>query len=163
MRAGSEIVKLLCSIPGIGDLSSVWMAAEIGDIRRFPTDKALAAWAGVDLSLRESAGQITSYSRRKGTKHVHWLLVQAAQACLRGKSELGLWAKARITRGGKGAKQRAVGMAARKIAKGVYQVLTRGEKYEPTEHMRRVANGAETKPAGGTGTSDGGDPSDEKD
>jgi len=47
--------KILMSIPGIGELLAYTLLAEIGEIARFPTRRALAAYAGV-LPLDNQSG-----------------------------------------------------------------------------------------------------------
>ncbi len=42
------------TIPGIGLLTAMTLAAEIGDIARFPTARKLCAWAGLTPSMRNS-------------------------------------------------------------------------------------------------------------
>lgn len=148
MQSGVKVQQLLETIPGVGPLTSLWMMAEIGDVRRFPTSNALAAWAGCDLSLRVSAGKVTSYVRRRGHDHIHWMVIQAAQAAMRSDNPLGMWGYRRIKKGGKGARQRAVGAVARRICVGVYWVLLKGEEWQPTIALKECTNDeAKVKPA----------------
>ena len=44
---GEHIVKLLMSMPGVGRLTALTILAEIGDIGRFNSPKALCSWAGL--------------------------------------------------------------------------------------------------------------------
>jgi transposase len=152
MRTALECWKLLKSIPGVGDVVALWLLAEIGDVRRFPTPNSLAAWGGCDLSLRISAGQVTSFTRRKGHATIHWLLVQAAQAALRSNNPLGQWGKRRVHKGGKGATQRAVGAVARRIAVGAFWVLNLGEVWQPTTAVKECSSD-ETKSQADSGAS----------
>src|SRR5262245_48053396 len=51
-------IRLLISIPGIGDRVAAVVISEIGvDMSRFPTAGHLAAWAGLAPSNNESAGR----------------------------------------------------------------------------------------------------------
>ena len=136
---GPAVRKLLESLPGVGPMTSAWLLAEVGDVRRFPTANSLVAWAGCDLSLRISAGKVTSFTRRRGHNHIHWLLVQCAQRVLRGQDCLGKWGQGRVQKGGKGAKQRAVGAIARRIAEGAYYVLLRGQEWKASKALEEVA------------------------
>jgi transposase len=164
MVSGKEGVKLLETIPGVGEVTAIWLLAEVGDYRRFPTANACAAWSGCDLSLRISAGQVTSYTRRKGHSHIHWLLVQAAPAALRGTEELARGGQARVKRGGKGAKQRAVGAVAWRIIGAAWCMLCRAEPWKPSKTLKEGCNaeaeaevpGAVAGAAGAPGTGRGG-------
>lgn len=49
-----ENLKLLCSIPGIGETTAYKLLAEIGDIRRFDSVKQLVAYAGIAPAERQS-------------------------------------------------------------------------------------------------------------
>jgi len=47
-------VKLLCSMPGVGRLGAITLLAEIGDVKRFHSAKALCNWAGLTPRVRSS-------------------------------------------------------------------------------------------------------------
>jgi transposase len=132
MVPGPEAVGWVQTIPGIGSQTGRWLVAEIGDIHRFYSSNALCAWAGCDMSLRISAGKVTAFTRRKGHKHIHWLLTQAGHRAACGKTVLGQWAQARMKKGGKGCVQRTIGAVAHRICEGVYHVLMRGEAWKPS-------------------------------
>jgi transposase len=56
--AGSDArARWLCTVPGIGPYSAMVILAEIGDIERFHNKRALASYAGLTPSVRESAGR----------------------------------------------------------------------------------------------------------
>jgi len=41
-------VKVLSTLPGVGEFTALVMVAEIGDISRFPSARKLASWGGTD-------------------------------------------------------------------------------------------------------------------
>jgi transposase len=51
---GSEEVKLLCSIPGVGVGSAVAIMLEIEDVRKFSSAKKMAAYFGVHPTFKQS-------------------------------------------------------------------------------------------------------------
>jgi len=51
-------IKLLCTMPGIGRVGAITLLAEIGDIQRFHSPKALCNWAGLTPKVRSSDLQI---------------------------------------------------------------------------------------------------------
>jgi transposase len=58
-----EAVKLLKTIPGVGQITATTMIAEIGDIQRFHSPKALCNWAGLtpaSAAVRGSPGTVAS-------------------------------------------------------------------------------------------------------
>lgn len=46
--------SLLESIPGIGELTSALLLAELGDVQRFKTNKQLNAFVGIDIRRYQS-------------------------------------------------------------------------------------------------------------
>ena len=70
---------LLQSMPGIGDIWSLIIAAEIGPFDRFPNADTLEFWAGMTADLKESAGRTQSGNITKaGSATLRWALCQAA-------------------------------------------------------------------------------------
>ena len=82
-----DAVRLLCSIPGISDLSAQVIVSEIGtDMNRFPTAGHLISWAGLCPRNDESAGKRRSSRLRKGAPWLKTTLVQCAWAGARKKA-----------------------------------------------------------------------------
>jgi transposase len=84
MAAADARAKWLQTVPGIGAYSAMVILAEIGEIERFPTKQALASYAGLTPSVRESAGK----RKRGGIGHhgsgtLRWILLQVAQVAAR--------------------------------------------------------------------------------
>lgn len=70
---------LLQTVPGIGEIWSLIIAAEIGPFDRFPNADALQFWAGMTADLKESAGRTQSGNITKaGSTTLRWALCQAA-------------------------------------------------------------------------------------
>ena len=53
-----ENIKLLCSIPGVGEITAHTLLSEIGDIGRFGGVKQLVAYAGIAPSERQSGTSV---------------------------------------------------------------------------------------------------------
>jgi transposase len=84
LRPFEAAIARLDTIPGIGRLIAEAIVAEIGtDLSRFPTERHLAAWAGLAPGQHESAGKRRSEPTRKGNKHLRRLLIEAAKAASR--------------------------------------------------------------------------------
>lgn len=95
------IVPALQRVPGLGPILALYVRAEIGDIRRFPTPGHLASYAGlvsrVDASAgRYHAGRIT----RRGSPWLRWALVEAAIHGLRRPDKVGRWGRRLAVRKG---------------------------------------------------------------
>ncbi len=76
-----EAVKLLDTVPGVGETVAQIIVAEIGvDMERFPTDHHLASGAGMCPGNNESAGKRKSGKTTKGSRYLRAALVQAAWA-----------------------------------------------------------------------------------
>jgi transposase len=81
-----DAVRLLRTVPGIGDLAARAIVAEIGtDMGRFPTAAHLISWAGLCPRSDESAGKRRSTRLRKGAPWLKTTLVQCAWAASRKK------------------------------------------------------------------------------
>ncbi len=77
----AEAVKLLETIPGIGQRIAETIISEIGvEMSRFPTDAHLASWAGMCPGNNESAGKRLSGKTNKGSSYLRDALIQAAWA-----------------------------------------------------------------------------------
>ena len=82
-EAFAQTELLLESVPGIGDIWGLIIAAEIGPFDRFPNSDALEFWAGLTADLKESAGRTQSGNITKaGSAPLRWALPLAARAAL---------------------------------------------------------------------------------
>ena len=77
----AEAIKLLDTIPGVGQTVAQTVAAEIGvDMSRFPSADHLASWAGMCPGNNESAGKRKRSKTTKGSRYLRAALVQSAWA-----------------------------------------------------------------------------------
>jgi transposase len=118
----------------------------VGDVRRFPNAKALAAYAGLVPSVRQSGdvqrlGSIT----KTGSKALRSTLVQAAHVtasrCRSPEAEP-LQAIAERVRGSRGRRKIAIVALARHLLRIAYYVLRDGTVYE----AKRLERCAATEP-----------------
>jgi transposase len=139
-------VLLLTTIPGVDELSSCVILAEIGrDMSRFPTAGHLISWAGLCPKNDESAGKRRSTRMRKGAAWLKTTLVQCAVAATRRKASY-LHAQFHRLRARRGAKK-AIGALAASILTTVYHMLISGELYHDLgpDHFDRTAKAAQTR------------------
>src|SRR3954464_4681911 len=79
LGADHRYVPLLMSAPGIGWVLGYTIAAEIGDIGRFPTPKKLVGYTGLCPAVDQSGGHDWRGELAKnGPKYLRWALIEAA-------------------------------------------------------------------------------------
>jgi transposase len=84
-----ELVELLKTIPGIGDLSALLFLAEIGDCKRFRNAGQISAYLGLVPSESSSGGKRHLGSiTKEGSGLMRWVLVQCAWKAIRADGEL---------------------------------------------------------------------------
>jgi transposase len=125
----SEAVKLMDTIPGVGETVAQILAAEIGvEMSQFPSDKNLSSWAGMCPGNHESAGKRKSGKTTKGSRYLRTALVEAAWAASRTKNTyLSAQYRRFVKRMGKKKALVAVGHSILVIA---YHLLTNKRTYQ---------------------------------
>src|SRR4051794_15272224 len=79
LGAEHRYVPLLMTAPGIGWVLGSTIAAEIGDIARFPTPKKLVGYTGLCPTVDQSGGHDWRGELDKnGPKYLRWALIEAA-------------------------------------------------------------------------------------
>jgi transposase len=141
-RLGVEhaYVPLLLTVPGIGWVLAYTIAAEIGDIARFPSPRKLAGYSGLCPRVYQS-GQSDRRGplAKQGPKYLRWALVEAAvharthpayrERYQRTKTRLGRQ---------RGAKVAQVDLA-RRLAEAIWHMLTRNQPFAPAGATKPLA------------------------
>jgi transposase len=79
LRAHPDLIRRLCTIPGVDFTTAAVIVAEIGsDMSRFPDAAHLVSWAGLCPGNNESAGKRFSSCMRKGNRYLRRVLTQSA-------------------------------------------------------------------------------------
>jgi transposase len=121
-------VEILESIPGFGIITAFILASEIGDPKRFPTGKKLAAYLGLVPSLYQSGKTKRTGSITKlGNPYARWVLVQAAHRLVRADITTKLAYQAIAARRGK---KKAIVAVARKLTVLCWRLLIDNRKYQ---------------------------------
>ena len=129
-------MKILMSMPGIGEISAATLIAEISDFSDFSSGDKLASWLGIVPNVHQSAdkyysGRIT----KRGSKVARWILTQVAQAAARNN---GSKLKEFFDR-----KKKSIGHSksiialARKIATIIWHLITNDEMYEEEKGYKK--------------------------
>jgi transposase len=80
LLAGHEGYAAIQQLPGIGPVLAAVIAAEIGDIRRFPGPGQLASWAGLTPRHHESDTKvIRGHITKQGSRMLRWAVTEAIQ------------------------------------------------------------------------------------
>jgi len=127
IAASDEVVALLRTIDGVAAFSALAIRSVIGEITRFRSPRALAAYIGLVPSCRQSAdtrhdGPIT----KQGSATLRWVLIQAVPHAVRHTDYLKRM-YSRICFRGSVAKARVA--VAHALARIIYHVWTEARPY----------------------------------
>jgi transposase len=143
LRAGGAdhpYVPLLLTVPGIGWVLAFTIAAEIGDITRFPSPKKLCGYTGLcprvhQYGERDRRGPLT----KQGPKYLRWAMLEATMHALRHRAYNERYQRNKQRLG----KQRGAKVAqidiARKLTEAIWHMLTNNESFAPTTAPRGAA------------------------
>ena len=113
-------VKVLTTLPGVGQFTALVMLAEIGDITRFANARKLASWAGLTPTVRGSDLTVRhGHISKQGSAWLRWVLNQAAQTAKRSPEFSATYAAISKRRG----KKIATIAIARKLLTRAYHLL----------------------------------------
>jgi len=80
----AQVRRLLRTIPGVGEVTVEAFISEVGDVRRFGSQKKVAAYAGLSPGQRESAGKVKELNiTHRGSRLLRWALNQASWQLVR--------------------------------------------------------------------------------
>jgi transposase len=132
--ASIDAVQRLMTIPGVGILVATALYAWVGDVRRFPTAKKLAAYAGLVPTVRQSGGAIhVGGITKQGAPALRAGLVQASHILLarcRRAEAVPLQTIGLRIRGSRGRRKIAVVALARHLLRIAYYILRDGTTYD---------------------------------
>lgn len=122
-----EQVRLLMSLPGVGQQVAISLLAAWGDWRRFKSPDHAASYLGLTPSTQQSGprrrhGPIT----KAGRSHTRSMLIQAAQSVGRQQNPIGAFFRKKARRKNRNV---AAVATARKLAVIAWHVLSSGEPY----------------------------------
>jgi transposase len=140
-------VKVLRTLPGVGEFTALMMLAEIGDITRFGSARKLASWAGLTPAVRGSDLTVRhGHISKQGSAWLRWVLNQAAQTAKRSPEFAASYAAIAKRRG----KKIATIAIARKLLTRAYHLLA---SMQATDTSTPAASAATAAAAPKTGRS----------
>jgi transposase len=132
LGADHRYVPLLLTVPGIGWVLAYTIAAEIGDIDRFPSPPKLAGYTGLCPRVYQSGeSDRRGPLAKQGPRYLRWALVEAATHACTHPAYRDRYQRTK-TRLGKqrGAKVAQVDLA-RRLAEAIWHMLTRNQPFAP--------------------------------
>jgi transposase len=132
LGADHRYVPLLRSVPGIGFVLAYTIAAEIGEIERFPSPAKLAGNSGLCPRVYQSgASDRRGPLSKQGPRYLRWALVEAATTACRHPICRDRYQRTKQRLG----KQRGPKVAqvdlARRLSETIWQMLTRNQPFAP--------------------------------
>ena len=132
-----ERLKRLRTVPGVGPITALTRAVEIGDVARFRSIKQAISYCGLCGAEKSSADKMlrTPISKQRN-KYIQHVLVEAAKLAPRHCHELALIYEKEMQRGNR---NRATLAVARKIVAYLLAVERRQQDFVPTEKFGGTA------------------------
>lgn len=130
-------VDLLMSIRGIGEVTALTWALEIGDVNRFRKINQAVSYCGLCSAQKESAGkEIRGPLSKKRNKHLQTVLIEAAKLAPYWNPQLAEVHKREIA---KGNHNRATLAVARKLVAYMMAVDKSQREFVPKEVLKKAA------------------------
>ena len=133
----SERIKRLRTVPGVGPITALTWALEIGDVSRFRSNRQAISYCGLCGAEKSSADKVmrTPLSKQRN-KHIQRVLVEAAKLAPRQDHDLALVYE---TEKQKGNANRATLAVARKMVAYLLAVDRGKRDFVPAEDYQRAA------------------------
>ncbi len=132
-----ERVERLRSIGGVGEITALTWALEIGDPKKFSSVRKAISYCGLCSALRESGGkQSRGPLSKKRNSHLQSVLVEAAKLAPRFNDQLGAVHERELKHGNR---NRATLAVARKLVAYLLAVDRSGRAFEPLVAAEPVA------------------------
>ena len=126
-------IQFLMTIPGVKRDSAITVISEIGiDMTQFSSSKRLCCWAGLTPGSNESGGKKKSVRVTRAGVYLKPALVQCAHAAVKSKKSPYYKKKYESLMKRRG-KKRAIVAIARMILTAIYQMLSTGESWNPSD------------------------------
>lgn len=127
----SEMCPVITTITGIGDVLGAAIFSEIGDISRFEKPSQLVAYAGLDVSVKQSGEFVGSHTKisKRGSPYLRRAIWLAATVAAFKDPALSIYYQGLRNRGK--AHGTAIGAVSRKLTNIIFAVLRDNKAYIP--------------------------------
>jgi transposase len=125
--AEREARQVLETIPCVGPVTIDVVLSELGDVRRFRSEKQAAAYAGLTPGIRQSAGRCKQLGiTKEGSGLLRWVMIETAWRMVGKTRRWGLvYEKLKVRIGGK----KAIVAVARRVLGVMVALLRSGRRY----------------------------------
>jgi transposase len=132
LGADHPYVPLLMTLPGVAWILGYTIAAEIGDIHRFPTARKLVGYTGLTPKVEQSGERDRRGPLRKnGPDYLRWALIEAAHTAGRHPRYRPIVERMRARHGRKRGSKIAAIEIARRLTEASWHMLTKNEPFAP--------------------------------
>ena len=140
LGADHRYIPLLTTIPGIAWVLGYTIAAEIGDIHRFPSPRKLIGYTGLTPRVDQSGERDRRGPLRKnGPNYLRWSLIEAAHTAGRDPRYQPIVERMRARHGrNRGSKIAAIEIA-RRLTEAIWHMLTNDRPFAPAGAPTPVA------------------------
>ena len=128
-----EEYLILNSIPGVGPVYAAGILAEIGSVRYFKSNDALAKYAGIVWNSNDSGefeGEDTHISKA-GNHYLRYFLIEATSSVIRYAPEYKAFYDRKYAETTTHRHKRALALTSRKFIRMLYGLLDKGQLYSP--------------------------------
>ena len=130
-----DSLRILQTIPGVGDVLALTILYEIHAIARFPRVQDFISYARLVKCKQESAGKTYGTSGKKiGNAHLKWAFSEAATLFLRGNNQAQQYL-AKLER--KHGKAKGLSILAAKLGRTAYYMLQRKRSFDIDKFFSR--------------------------
>ncbi len=127
--AEAQARELLHTIPGVGAVTVEAFLSEVGEVRRFRSQKRVAAYAGLAPGQRESAGKTKELNiTHRGSKLLRWALNQASWQLVRRDLR---WRRIFEGLAKRRGRKRAITAISRRLLCVMVSMVGSGQRYRP--------------------------------
>jgi len=129
--------KIIDTAPGFDKFFSVLVATEIGDVRRFESDKKLHSYAGV-IPSTHSSGERTYHGKiiKQGNRWLRWAVIEAVQPACKKDFDIRRFYQKHAKRKGHNAAKVAT---ARRLLTIIYKMLKERRDFIPYKRDKSAA------------------------
>jgi len=132
LGADHPYIPLLITCPGIAWILGYTIAAEIGDISRFPTPRKLVGYTGLTPKVEQSGERDRRGPLRKnGPNYLRWALIEAAHTAGRDPRYRPIVERMRARHGKKRGSKIAAIEIGRRLSEAIWHMLTRDRPFAP--------------------------------
>jgi transposase len=132
LGAEHPYIPLLTTIPGIAWVLGYTIAAEIGDIERFPSPRKLAGYTGLCPRVYQSGeNDRRGPLAKRGPKYLRWALIEATTHACHHPAYAERYQRTRQRLGRQRGPKVAQVDLARRLSEAIWYMLTRNEPFAP--------------------------------